>query len=146
MTPSGNPLYSPLPDSFDERVPASSPPDNILKRLLAVRVFWPTWIFFNTLGIILYFIIPRFIGAFKQAGIPMPAMTRFLARISEFVYAYPWVWVISTLVITWFVSRLPRSPKEATWAEGLAILGFLSAIGFIIWGFTYPLRSGCGGM
>ena len=128
-------LYRPLPDSFDERVPASEPrpPYNSL--------FWVISSFYLGVGVVLFFFTPKFMDVFDQIDVAMPVSTVWVGSLSTFVCEFPWAWIIGTLLLARYISRLPRSRNQEVCVQILVILGMISNLGLILLGMFLPFLS-----
>ncbi|WP_435005329.1 type II secretion system F family protein [Tundrisphaera lichenicola] len=64
-------------------------------------------------GFILYFIIPKFEAIFKDFGVDLPAMTKFLIKASHFVVDYFYICILMPVFIWIFLKLIYRNKTGA---------------------------------
>jgi type IV pilus assembly protein PilC len=73
-------------------------------------------------GFILYFIIPKFEAIFKDFGVDLPGMTKFLIAASHFVVQYFYVVLMAPLFIWIFIKLLYRNKTGAYICDRILLL------------------------
>ncbi len=79
-----------------------------LKRRIKSAMVYPIVVIFVAcviVGFILYFIIPKFKAIFADFGVPLPGMTVFLIKASDFIIHYFYVVLLTPLFI-WIIIKL----------------------------------------
>ena len=84
--------------------------------------------------LLLFFVIPRFSQLFQTLDIPLPATTRVLVSLSEFLRSYWWAVLIGAGAVVAAVRAWVRSPGGRRTLDGMLIR--LPYLGGIVQGFT----------
>jgi len=87
-----------------------------LKRRIKSAMVYPIVVIFVAcviVGFILYFIIPKFEAIFKDFGVPLPAMTKFLIMASHFVIKYFYLVFLAPILFWIFIKLLYRNRTGA---------------------------------
>jgi type IV pilus assembly protein PilC len=87
-----------------------------LKRRIKSAMVYPIVVIFVAcviVGFILYFIIPKFEAIFKDFGVPLPAMTKFLIGASHFVIKYFYLVFLAPILFWIFIKLLYRNKTGA---------------------------------
>jgi len=84
--------------------------------------------------LLLFFVIPRFSQLFQTLDIPLPATTKALVALSEFLRSYWWAVLIGAGAVVAAVRAWVRSPGGRRTLDGMLIR--LPYLGGIVQGFT----------
>ena len=105
------------------------------------RLTWLIWNIFLAIGLIMYFLVPKFTDVYKQVKVAMPTSTVCVTHISDFICFYPWAWLLGTFAISLWIGRMVKSYRAGRIAEWVAGAAFLVVMGLIAWGLFQPLLS-----
>ena len=131
-----HPLYAPLPDSFEERVLAPPPPADPPKPRYSWLTAMAMGISLSVVGAIIVMIIPKFALVYEEVKVALPPMTRALVAFSVFVSTYPWVWLLGTIAVSWWMGGLKKHRRLALFFATL-LLGI--SIAFFLFSLFSPL-------
>jgi type IV pilus assembly protein PilC len=70
--------------------------------------------------ILLFFVVPQFETMFKNAGVPLPAFTRGVIHVSNFLRSYWWILLLLVIAAVWIFKVLHR--KNEAFARGIDAL------------------------
>ena len=86
-----DPLYRPLPDSFDPPPPAPVAPPVPRARTYSWCLATSTFLSLAAAAGALWFVVPKFAEVYEQVKIPMPAATLSIVALSRWACDYPWL-------------------------------------------------------
>ena len=147
-----DPLYRPLPDSFDPPAPATPPP---LRRpgfswCLALLAF--LWL--GSFTAALWFIVPKFAEVYRQVKVPMGDLTRHALDASRAACRYPCAFLLGVLLASawagtwkgrWKTAAKLLLPTALTITVGAIVVAlFMPLIGSLEGVRPLPGRSPCG--
>ena len=134
MGRSEHPLYTSLPDSFEERAPEPVVNEKTPRGSWDIAIV--IGIALTVVGAIVGFVVPKFGETFEQIGFVLPPMTQALFTISGFVSAHPWAWLLGTIAISWWAGHVK---KRRGLIEFLAIMVLFVSVVFIVIALFLPL-------
>lgn len=131
------------------RIAAQIEQGNELRQKLIKKLSYPIIVTVAGLGVILFlltYVVPQFEETYKQARIPLPAITRLLMAVGNGLIAHGW-WValaIAGLVLVIrrarrnlaFAGRMDRAllklPLFGSWLRDIAVLQFMEVLGIMM--------------
>ncbi len=129
-----DPLYRPLPDSFEPPPPPAAPPRKPgFSWCLALSVL----LWFGGVLAALWFVVPKFAEVYEQIKVPMPSATLTILALSDLALRGWWAFAPASLALAAWTGTWRGRP--ATLLRVLVPLAFMATVGFVAFGLFLPL-------